>query len=279
MRVAVIVNSKSDVNVLFAASIIDYLIKKDIDIFANDKQNAFFSNSIADVDFRNIDWAVVLGGDGTILTVARELAPLDIPLLGINMGRVGFLCQAEKDDAFSAIDKILQSDYILDKRFMLRCDVKRDGIVVASFTALNDIVVNYGRQVRTLNYKLTVNDQIVNSYQADGVIIATPTGSTGYSFSAGGPIVTPDADVVIITPICSHSFFSRPIVTSAKSKICVICYNNTEAANLTTDGQRQYDIYDGDEVIIRIADIEAKMIRFKNRNYFDKLHKKLCNYE
>ncbi len=279
MRVAVIVNNKNNGNVEFAASLIDYLSKRDIDLFVNGEQNAIFSNRLANIDFHGIDIALVLGGDGTILTVARELAPYGIPLLGINMGRMGFLCQVEKDEVHSAIDKILQSDYILEKRSMLSCDVKRNGVVVAGYKALNDIVISNGKYVRTLNLKLTINNQIINSYFADGIVVATPTGSTGYSFSAGGPIVLPDTDVVLVTPVCSHTFFSRPIIVSAQSEISITFLSNSQVAYLSADGQYQFDLYENDEIVIQVADLQAKMINLNNSSYFDKLHKKLCNYE
>lgn len=219
---------------------------------------------------------IVLGGDGTIIRTVRLMKD-SIPVIGINLGNLGFLSSVERSDMFRAIDALVANDFTIENRMMIEAVVK--GHEEQVFTTLNDVVVNRRGFSRMITTEVLVNDLKVNSYYGDGVIVSTPTGSTGYNLSAGGPIVTPQAELMLITPICSHSLSARSIVVSASDEITIKLDMNRLAvqdnAILTLDGQDSVELENGDSIVIRKSLRTAKLIKLKDKSFFKLLYMKL----
>jgi len=225
--------------------------------------------------YMNSDFIIVLGGDGTLLNIARQSACYDVPLFGINLGHLGFLTEVEAEEMFPALEKLIKGEYEIEKRMMLEATVETDNIEKERSVALNDIGITKGPFSRIIRLGIYINDNFVDLYSADGVVISSPTGSTAYSLSAGGPIVSPDVEVMIITPICPHILHSRSIVVSNNDEVKVeICNNNTEVM-LTIDGQQGYKLKAGDIVTVRQAKCYTNLIKLRDRNFFQVLRKKI----
>ncbi len=222
---------------------------------------------------REITIGITLGGDGTILHVARQVASAGIPLCGVNMGQLGFLTEVELSDISSALEKILQQDYLVEDRLMLDAVIIQDGVEKYIGSALNDVVITKNVISRMLRLKLYVNSEFTANYSADGLIISTSTGSTGYSLSAGGPIISPNLRVVVVTPICPHSLHSRSLVVSEKESIKID--HATQDAILTIDGQVSFNLLPDDEVVIKSSAFSAKLVKLGERSYYETLRKKL----
>lgn len=225
--------------------------------------------------FQRIDIAVTLGGDGTLLNVARHVAPYKIPILGINLGHVGFLTEIELADLYTDLERFSKNSYTIDYRMMLETQVVRDGEVLEKFLALNDAVVTKGPFARLIRLKTYANEEYIDTYPADGLIIATPTGSTAYSLSAGGPIIHPNMNLLLLTPICPHTLRSRSIVVSENDVIKVKLLADHPEIMLTVDGQQGYELLPGDQIIIKKSNFLTRLIRLKERSFYDVLRKKL----
>lgn len=212
---------------------------------------------------------IVFGGDGTILGIARDFAPYDIPILGVNMGRLGFLSEAEPEDLLQVIEDIVQGDYRTEKRMMLAAELIRQGQVISSWTALNDIGIAKGSYSRMITCKVFVKDDVLNSFFGDGLIISTPTGSTAYSLSAGGPIVAPDMHAILLTPVCSHSLMARPIILSAEEEINIEVSATHQDIGLSIDGQIGHELQVFDRIRIRQSPHTTTLIKWKKGTFFD----------
>ncbi|MDO4732132.1 MAG: NAD(+)/NADH kinase [Bacillota bacterium] len=219
--------------------------------------------------------ALIFGGDGTILAAVRHLAPLGIPVCGVNMGRVGFLSSLEKEELLPGIDSLLQGNYTVESRMMIHCRVQRAGQIVAEYEAFNDFVVRSGELSRAISYSLFIDQQKVNDYMADGIIVSTPTGSTGYSLSAGGPIVQNDIRILLITPVCAQPFFSCSIVASPESKVEILCSGEADRPSLTADGQSCFSLQLHDRLLLSVAKQPAAIVSIRPENYFARIRKKL----
>jgi len=218
---------------------------------------------------------IVFGGDGTMLWTARKVAQAGTPLIGINMGHLGFLTEIDVPEALVDLSKILAGQYFVEERMMLEAAVYRDGTTVEHAVGLNDVVISKGAIARLIQMDTYVNDYFVNKYHADGLIIASPTGSTAYSLSAGGPLVSPDHDLILLTPICPHSLWARPVVTAPDSVIKIAVLSDGGAVTLTIDGQYVFSLRQNDEIVVRQAPQKAKFLRITGRNFFEILRKKL----
>jgi NAD+ kinase len=223
------------------------------------------------------DMIIVLGGDGTLLSVARLAEGKDVPILGVNLGGLGFLTEVTLEELYPTLEKIFKKDFVTDDRLMLRAAVLRQGEQVAHSMVLNDVVVSKGTLARMIKLEIDINGQFVTALRGDGLIVATPTGSTAYSLSSGGPIVYPSVDAVVLTPISPHTLTNRPIVipTPVSGPIEVTMRTREEGPTVTFDGQVGFSLRDGDVVEIRAADSKVKLIRSPNRNHFEVLRKKL----
>ena len=196
---------------------------------------------------RKITLAVVIGGDGTLISVARFYAQFDVPVFGLNLGRLGFLAQLNRNEIESGIKKLLNGEYRIDERLMLSCSDDKQNF---KFNALNDIVIKGGNLSRTERLFLYINDELVSDYLADGVIISTPTGSTAYTLSAGGPIINPAVDVLVIVPICPHCLGARPLVVPVTDQITVRIEEDGNDIYVTADGQKSAKL--AKETVVRI---------------------------
>lgn len=228
----------------------------------------------------NTDCVIVLGGDGTLIQVAGLLSNRDIPLLGVNMGTMGFLAEVEKDSCFDALDKILNSEYELEERMMLAGEATVSEIKLNHVHALNDIVITRNGALRLAKFNIFVNDQLLYSVHADGIIISTPTGSTAYNLSAGGPIVAPYAESIIVTPIGAHSIRLRSVVLSANDIVRVEL--SEESGRLSTkyevlfDGVNSCPLNGGDFVTIKKSYSTTKIIKLNKESFVEVLSKKMA---
>lgn len=218
---------------------------------------------------------IVLGGDGTLLSAARAIAGRDIPLFAVNLGGLGFLTAFTIDEVFAELDRALRNEHRIGHRKMLACEVHRGGEVVARYEALNDVVLTKAHIARMIDLLCNVDEHFVCRYKADGLIISTPTGSTAYSLSAGGPIVFPSVSALCITPICPHTLTNRPVLVSETSVIQVTNRAADGDAYLTIDGQVGEPLKLGDLVICKSSGREIKLIRPPRSRFFDVLREKL----
>ena len=214
-----------------------------------------------------------IGGDGTILSTVRKLSKKTVPILGIHIGNLGFLAQSTESTLIDALDCIMNNDYTIQDKILLK--VKIEGDLHNTYYAFNDAVIDHGNSGRILRTSVYNNNDHINDYEGDGIIICTPTGSTGYSLSSGGPIVHSDLDVMTITPISSHSLSARPIVLSSNSNIKVKFSNNFTDAALTIDGQTRIDLVEKDIISISKANFNAKLVQLPFYNYMTTLKEKL----
>lgn len=221
------------------------------------------------------DMIIVLGGDGTLLSVARHIADRDVPILGINLGGLGFITEISRDEIFTALEKVMAGEYVIEERMMLSAVVIRQGERFAHFIALNDIVINKGALARITDLETYVNKTYITTYKADGLIIAAPTGSTGYSLAAGGPILYPTLNCIILSPICPHTLTNRPIVLPDDVVVETILRSESEDVFLTLDGQVGFALNRNDTVEVAKADCRTRLIIPPGRDYFKILRAKL----
>jgi NAD+ kinase len=221
------------------------------------------------------DMLLVLGGDGTMLNAARLVEERGIPILGVNMGGLGFLTEVSVDQLYPMLEKVFAADYHLEERLMLRARIDRHGEHVAHASVLNDVVVSKGTLARMIEIQISINGQFVTRLRGDGLIVSTPTGSTAYSLSAGGPIINPSVQALILTPICPHTLTHRPLLIPSNVSLEVMLAGKDEGAMTTFDGQVGVAMTQGDTVAMNVSDHLTKLIRFPDRTYYDVLRRKL----
>ena len=219
------------------------------------------------------DLVIVMGGDGTLLSAARAIRGREIPLFAVNLGGLGFLTAITKEELIPELARALRGEHAVAKRKLLQVDVVRGGRKVACYEALNDVVITKSAIARMIDIEALVDGMFVCAYKADGLIISTPTGSTAYSLSAGGPIIYPSVEAFCITPICPHTLTNRPLVVSSESVISVIC--KSESSFLTIDGQVGEPVDAGDRVECRVSEHSLHLVRPPNQMFFDVLRQKL----
>jgi NAD+ kinase len=221
-----------------------------------------------------VDVLLVLGGDGTLLSMARLVGDLNVPILGVNLGGLGFLTALTVDELFPALEALLRGELLVEERMMLTARVTRQGERLSEYVALNDVVITKSAMSRIINLDVSVEGQFATAYRADGLIVSTPTGSTAYCLSAGGPIVFPTMDAVVLTPICSHTLTNRPIVLPARQPIDVTLQSDQDVM-LTLDGQVGFHLKRGDRVEIRQAAARIRLLRVPQKHFFSVLRTKL----
>ena len=226
-------------------------------------------------DFFKLDFLLTLGGDGTMLSLARAVGDRNVPILGIHLGELGFLAAVNVDQMFEKLDQIVVGNYLVQPRIVLKSTVYNGG-KSSTFFALNDMVIDRGKSHRMLVYELQANNHVIANYKADGLIVSTPTGSTAYSLAAGGPIVVPTMRTMIVTPICPHSLTLRPIVIP-DDQVLKISFpsDHDDGIALAVDGQICEELGSGSKVEIQAADYTINMIGFPGSNYFRTLRKKM----
>ena len=224
-----------------------------------------------------LDLLIVLGGDGTLLGVARDInGKYDVPILGVNIGNLGFLSRIEIQDFSEALKKIKNGQYIIQNRILLECTMLNQDDNDKG-KALNDVVIARGTLSRMAKFEVFIDNKLYYRFKGDGLIVSTPTGSTGYSFSAGGPFIYPDVDVIILTPICPHTRGMQPIVLKSSSEILIKAENYNGEIYLTFDGQEAKQINDNTSIIIKKAKQIAKILLFDNYDYFNVLRQKILD--
>ena len=244
-----------------------------------DPETAKYSNgqeevSRSQMSSRSLDLVVVLGGDGTLLSAARATAAIDVPLLGVNLGSLGFLTDVPLSSLFSMLDAISKGEAAVEQRSLMQCDLLRGEEVLGSYLVFNDAVVNKTAIARLNNYDLFVDKIFVSSYRADGMIVATPTGSTAYSLSAGGPVLMPTVNAFVITPVAPHSLTHRPLVVPDSTVVELVLRSEEEVAYLSLDGQPGLDLCDGDRVRCRRSEHSVSLFR-TDHDFFHVLRTKL----
>ena len=269
---AINVNSHKDISGKILS-----IIKEFIYTNVMDSNVVIFYDSI-DLDKKEnsyFDFIIVLGGDGTILSTARAVAQFGIPIMGINIGNLGFLADIESGEINNALKNLMENKFYVEERTMLHCDVLSGENSIFSYNCLNDIVLSKGTLSRIVKYEIHIDNSFYTSFSADGVILSTPTGSTAYSLSAGGPIMYPTLDLISITPICPHSLGIRTLVIDNHSIVTILFNENFEKNYLTVDGQESLLLSKENKVIIKTAPWKCKLIKFDNYNYFNVLRKKI----
>lgn len=261
----------------------DFLKSEDFKLVAHTsaskhlKNNNINLNALNDTQFaQTIDLAVVVGGDGTLLKAGRLLSDRDIPVIGINLGRLGFLVDISPDEIAEQLTQMLQGKYILEQRSLLYAEVFRGDKSLGEGIALNDVVVHVRNDIRMIEFTTHIDDYFVNTQRADGIVVATPTGSTAYSLSGGGPILHPGLDAVVLVPICPHTLSNRPVVVSNESKIKIsLCESRDVNARVSFDGQSNIELQAGDHVMIRHKSHKLQLMHPQNYDYFHILRNKL----
>ena len=221
------------------------------------------------------DLIIVLGGDGTLLSVARHARGEKVPILGVNLGGLGFLTETSVEELSSTLNRILEGGYDITKRTTLEVSVKRAGDIIFSMVILNDAVITKDALARIIDIETHVNDDYLTTYKADGLILSTATGSTGYTLAAGGPLLHPSLPNIILTPICPHMLANRPIILPEGAQVRAVLQSQNEKVVLTLDGQVGFPLEYGDEVIVRKSDHVVNLIASSSKGYFEILRTKL----
>ncbi len=222
-----------------------------------------------------VDLIIVLGGDGTLISVARLIGDLSVPIVGVNLGRLGFLTEVTRDELPEMLERLISGNYQVSDRMMIDASIYRNDQVVGQFTVLNDIVINKGALARIIDMETSVDGRHLTSYKADGLIISTPTGSTGYNLAAGGPIIYPDINSLLITPICPHMLTNRPIMVWSRSVIEIKVNFEDDVVFFTADGQVGRKLLPGDRVEVRRSEARTCLVSSPSKDYFEILRTKL----
>jgi NAD+ kinase len=221
------------------------------------------------------DVLLILGGDGTMLNAARLAGERGIPILGVNMGGLGFLTEVRLEHLYPSLERVFANEYVLDERLMIDTHIHRHGETVAQGVVLNDVVVSKGTLARMIELKIAIQGHVVTNLRGDGLIVSTPTGSTAYSLSAGGPIINPAVRSLILTPICPHTLTHRPLIVPDDVEIDVMLTSKDEGAMATLDGQVGVALTQGDTVVLKVSEHHTRLIRFPESSYYEVLREKL----
>ncbi len=277
--IGVYTNEQKDCGFETTKKAVSILKNKGVEFYLDEQVAGQLDPTLAIGD-RDVNYLLVFGGDGTMLSAARKYAPRGTAILGFNMGRMGFLLDTEISELENAIDGLLTGNFKIEERLMLEVEVTAaDGHVREREFALNESVISQRAILRIINIDVRVNGQMMDSLDCDGVIVATPTGSTGYNLSAGGSVVTPGLDVMLITPVCNHSLSSGRMIISGDDVVTIEPSANSRFyPALTLDGQRYIDINAGDKVIVKRAGFKARFIRYTDKNFFMVLKDKFTEW-
>ncbi len=278
-KIGVVANTTKPEWLPTARSIVELLMERGVEVALEPKEAAhvLFGREAPKRRRRlsDSDMVVSLGGDGTFLKAVRLIGERDVPIAGVNLGGLGFLAEFSAGDFVRCLEKILDGDYRIDERMTLKACLLRDGETVRTERALNDVVISMVGVSRLGILEASIDDEYLSTYEADGLIVATPTGSTAYSLSANGPIVDPSLDAIVITPICPHALSNRPILIPPQktAKICPL--EIPEGAIVTMDGQTAFELLCGDVLSVSKSDRNVKLISTKETSYFEILRSKL----
>lgn len=282
-KIMIVPNSAKDSNLNYLREVID-IIDGRAEIFLDSFAEAYGLKNVNFFDkkqlYKMVDMILVLGGDGTLLSVAADAAFYDVPILGVNLGKLGFLAEVERSMAEQCFDMLFSGEFFIEERMMLSACVSAQNGEESEFEALNDIVVTKGVNATLMDFDINICGEFVDDYKSDGIILSTPTGSTAYSLSAGGPIVSPNLEAILITPICPHKLYSRALVVSGDDRIEIkTTADEIFSAAVMADGQKKSDIKEGDILVIKRSDRVTKLIRFTENGFYSKLRHKLMGKE
>jgi len=283
-RIGIVAKQNKPEAIVLIQNLAEWLRSHQIEVYVDEQIGKFLSPSPA-TSYLNpverkelpghVEMMIVLGGDGTLLSVARQVWDRDMPILGVNLGGLGFLTEIHLEELYRVLERVVQGDFKTDERDVLKASVIRKGEKVVEFIVLNDAVINKGALARIIDLETTINGQYVTTFQSDGLIISTPTGSTAYNLSAGGPIVYPSLHTLIITPICPHTLTNRPIVIPDDVEVRALLKSKQQEVILTLDGQQGFSLEYEDVVEVKKAEGRILLIKSPYRHYFELLREKL----
>nr|WP_296041006.1 NAD(+)/NADH kinase [uncultured Blautia sp.] len=281
----IITNCAKDQNLQFTNEIVSYLKEHGRECpvqQAERKKEGAYHYTDPDLIPEGTECLLVLGGDGTLLQASRDVVYREIPMLGINLGTLGFLAEVDKHSVYSALDQLMEDDYEIEERMMLTGTVYRGDKVIGRDVALNDIVICREGALRVVRFKNYVNDVYLNSYNADGIIISTPTGSTGYSLSCGGPIVSPNGAMTLMTPIAPHTLNTRSIIFPAEDVITVELgegrHEDMENGLASFDGDTVIPMVTGDRIVIQKASVSSRILKLNHVSFVEVLRQKMRDH-
>lgn len=281
----IITNCAKDQDLQFTNQIVSYLKEHGRECpvqQAERKKEGAYHYTDPDLIPEGTECLLVLGGDGTLLQASRDVVYREIPMLGINLGTLGFLAEVDKHSVYSALDQLMEDDYEIEDRMMLTGTVYRGDKVIGRDVALNDIVICREGALRVVRFKNYVNDVYLNSYNADGIIISTPTGSTGYSLSCGGPIVSPNGAMTLMTPIAPHTLNTRSIIFPAEDVITVELgegrHEDMENGLASFDGDTVIPMVTGDRIVIQKASVSSRILKLNHVSFVEVLRQKMRDH-
>lgn len=283
-RIGIIAKQNKPEAVPIVRSLVEWLRPKKIEVYIEEGMGKLVHppltgpqlNSVEREDIpRHVEMIIVLGGDGTLLSVARLVRDYEVPILGVNLGGLGFLTEITLEELYRVLERVVQGDFTTDERVVLNASVIRRGERMAEFIVLNDAVINKGALARIIDLETTINGEYLTTFKSDGLILSTPTGSTAYNLSAGGPIVYPSLHCIIITPICPHTLTNRPIVIPDDVEIRATLKTKQQEVILTLDGQLGFTLEFEDVVEVKKAEGHILLIKSPYRHYFEVLREKL----
>ena len=283
-RIGIVAKRNKPEAVAVVRNLVEWLRPKKIQVYIEKEIEGLLTPTLSEGNWKSVgreemphhvEMMIVLGGDGTLLSVGRQVWNRNIPILGVNLGGLGFLTEITLDELYSVLERVLQDDFEINERETLKAGVIRRGKRVAEFIVLNDAVINKGALARIIDLETTINGEYLSTFRSDGLIISTPTGSTAYNLSAGGPIVYPSLHTIIITPICPHTLTIRPIIIPDDVKIRALLKSRDEEVTLTLDGQQGFTLKFEDVVEVEKAEGRILLIKSPYRHYFELLREKL----
>lgn len=277
-RIGIFAKRHHEDAVRLAEEVVAWLVERKIEVFVDEP----LANDMTDmIGYPGqaipplVDMVVVLGGDGTLLSVARLIGDLRTPILGVNLGSLGFLTEITRSELFPMLEQVVKGDFTVSRRMRLLAIIRRERKEVARYRVLNDVVINKGALARIIDMETWVDDDYLTTFKADGLIVSTPTGSTGYNLAAGGPIIYPGNHCHVISPICAHTLTNRPIVVSDEATIRIEVKSPDEDVVFTADGQEGMPLLGGDVVELRKSNHSTLLIKSPSKDYFQVLRTKL----
>jgi NAD+ kinase len=283
-RIGIIAKQNKPEAVTITGRLVEWLQPKGVEVYIEEgiekslrpNLRAPFLNPVKREEIpSHAEMIIVLGGDGTLLSVARLVGSHEVPILGVNLGGLGFLTEIRLEELYRVLERVIQGDFVTDERVVFHAAVIRRGERLAEFIVLNDAVINKGALARIIDLETTINGEYLTTFKSDGLIISTPTGSTAYNLSAGGPIVYPSLHCIIITPICPHTLTNRPIMIPDDVEVRAILKSKQQEVILTLDGQQGFVLEFGDVVEVKKAEGKILLIKSPYRHYFEVLREKL----
>ena len=277
-KIGFVTNIGKDPTLQETKKMVDFVLKKGCEVYVSETFSDVHPDVIATSSsemYKSVDFVVVIGGDGTILRVARSAAIFDTPILGINFGTLGYLADVEKVNAIDAIEKVLNGDFTIENRMMLEPYVERGCVSHEINLALNEVCITNSVCSRMIKLSVEVNGEYFDTFRADGIIVSTPTGSTAYNLSAGGPILSPHTELMTITHICPHTLYARPFVIDGNDVVRIRVQSNYNNVQMSCDGQSTVQMKNDDVIVVKKSRYVTRIIKTTNMNFYDILRRKM----